>query len=69
MDLKSQIESLMSSYLSEHKWSSSLKKSDIRERARRHIETFVSLYEIQNSYDDFLPFKIESSQRQPPVSR
>lgn len=29
----------MSSYLSEHKWSSSLKKSDIRERARRHIET------------------------------
>ncbi|CAF2998312.1 unnamed protein product [Rotaria sp. Silwood2] len=39
LDLKSQIESLMSSYLSEHKWSSSLKKSDIRERARRHIET------------------------------
>ncbi|CAF1365015.1 unnamed protein product [Adineta steineri] len=39
LDLKSQIESLMSSYLSEHKWSPSLKKSDIRERARRHIET------------------------------
>ncbi|CAF3328828.1 unnamed protein product [Rotaria socialis] len=39
LDLKSQIESLMSSYLAEHKWSSSLKKSDIRERARRHIET------------------------------
>ncbi|CAF4888829.1 unnamed protein product [Rotaria sp. Silwood1] len=39
LDLKSQIESLMSSYLAENKWSSSLKKSDIRERARRHIET------------------------------
>ena len=33
----------MSSYLSEHKWSPSLKKSDIRERARRHIETYVSI--------------------------
>ncbi|UJR09946.1 hypothetical protein I4U23_014168 [Adineta vaga] len=39
LDLKSQIESLMSTYLSENKWSSALKKSDLRERARRHIET------------------------------
>ncbi|CAF1511208.1 unnamed protein product [Adineta ricciae] len=39
LDLKSQIESLMSTYLSEHKWSSALKKSDLRERARRHVET------------------------------
>ncbi|CAF0859619.1 unnamed protein product [Adineta ricciae] len=39
LDLKSQIESLMSTYLSEHKWSPALKKSDLRERARRHVET------------------------------
>jgi hypothetical protein len=39
IDLKSNIESSMSSYLAEYQWSSSLKKSDLRERARRHIET------------------------------
>lgn len=39
VDLKTSIESSMSTYLSEYQWSSALKKSDLREKARRHVES------------------------------